>query len=65
MMGGSHGVQLPVPVLQFSHQQLELPPLLLDGCTAQVVYRKLLQNTGIGTLYHDCIISILRKRVKQ
>lgn len=53
MMGGSHGVQLPVPVLQLSHQQLELPPLPLDGRANQVSHRKLLQNTKRDTSHHN------------
>lgn len=55
VMGGSHGVQLPVPVLQLSHQQLELPPLLLDGRATQVIHRKLLQNTERDT-HHQNIV---------
>ncbi len=43
-MRGSHGVQLHVAVLQLSHQQLELPPLPLDGGATQFTHRKLLET---------------------
>lgn len=44
VMGGGHGVKLPFPVLQLSHQQLELSSLPLDGRAAQVAHMKLLQK---------------------
>lgn len=44
-MGGGHDIQLPLPVLQLSHQQLQFPPLSLDGGgTAQVTDGKLSQQ---------------------
>lgn len=44
VMRGSHGVQLPFPVLQLSHQQLELSSLPLDGGATQVARMKLSQQ---------------------
>lgn len=47
VMGGRHGVQLPVSVLQLGHQQLELPPQPLHGGAARVDHGELfvLQST--------------------
>lgn len=44
LMGGSRDVQLLVPVLQLGHQQLQLPPLPLDGGASQVITRELYQS---------------------
>lgn len=44
VMRGSHGVKLPFPVLQLSHQQLELSSLPLDGGATRVVRMQLSQK---------------------